>query len=152
MKTLPIILAALVAATPLAAPGVALAAKPDIYTSALSDVAAGGYDVVAYFTVGKPVRGDDAFQTKWRGATWKFSSAGNLAKFKANPAAYAPQYGGYCAWAVANGYTAKGDPRHWKIVGGKLYLNYNADIQTKWNKDVPGFIRKGDANWPKVLK
>lgn len=152
MKSLPLILATLVAAAPLATPGVALAAKPEIYTSALSDVAAGGYDVVAYFTVGRPVRGDDAFQTKWRGATWKFSSAANLAKFKANQAAYAPQYGGYCAWAVANGYTAKGDPRHWKIVGGKLYLNYNADIQSKWTKDVPGFIRKGDANWPKVLK
>ena len=85
-------------------------------------------------------------------ATFRFSSAANLAKFKASPAAYAPQYGGYCAWAVANGYTAKGDPKQWRIVNGKLYLNYNAEIQSRWVKDIPGFIRKGDANWPAVLE
>jgi YHS domain-containing protein len=129
----------------------AQAAKPPVYTAALSDVAAGGYDVVAYFTTGRPTLGDKAFSTSWKGATWRFASAANLAKFKANPASYAPQYGGYCAWAVANGYTAKGDPRNWKIVGGKLYLNYNDEIQSRWVKDVPGFIAKGDANWPAVL-
>lgn len=135
-----------------ALPGAAMAAKPPIYTAPFSDVAAGGYDVVAYFTVGRPVKGDAAFSTVWKGATWRFSSAANLAKFKANPAAYAPQYGGYCAWAVANGYTAKGDPLQWKIVGGKLYLNYNAEIQSRWVKDIPGFIRKGDREWPGVLE
>ncbi|NBU28074.1 MAG: YHS domain-containing protein [Caulobacteraceae bacterium] len=145
-------LAIALAAGPVAAPGLALAAKPLIYTPALSNAAAGGYDVVAYFTAGRPMPGVDSFKTEWKGATWKFSSAANLAKFKANPAAYAPQYGGYCAWAVSQGYTAKGDPQHWKIVGGKLYLNYNSEVQTKWNKDIPGFIRKGDSNWPTVLK
>lgn len=152
MKHAVLILAAALAAAPLAAPTAALAAKPPIFTAPFSKVAAGGYDVVAYFTVGRPTPGVDAFQMQWKGATWKFSSAANLAKFKANPAAYAPQYGGYCAWAVANGYTAKGDPKHWKIVGGKLYLNYDAGIQAKWNKDVPGFIAKGNANWPKVIQ
>lgn len=127
------------------------AAKPPVYTAPLSDVGAGGYDVVAYFTQGQPVKGDKAFETNWKGATWRFSSAANLAKFRANPAAYAPQYGGYCAWAVANGYTASGDPRQWKIVGGKLYLNYNAEIQSRWVKDIPNLVRKGDANWPSVL-
>ena len=146
----PLILAmALIACVAPAAP--AFAAKPPVYTAPLSDVAAGGYDVVAYFTQGAPVKGDKAYSTTWKGATWQFSSASNLGKFKANPAAYAPQYGGYCAWAVANGYTAKGDPRNWKIVGGKLYLNYNNDVQSKWVKDIPGFIRKGDGNWPSVL-
>jgi len=145
-------LAIALTAGPVAAPGLALAAKPLIYTPALSNAAAGGYDVVAYFTAGRPTPGVDSFKTEWKGATWKFSSAANLAKFKANPAAYAPQYGGYCAWAVSQGYTAKGDPQHWKIVGGKLYLNYNSEVQTKWNKDIPGFIRKGDSNWPTVLK
>ena len=143
---------ALALSGPLMAPSLAAAAKPAIYTPALNNVAVGGYDTVAYFTQGKPVKGADAFKTDWRGATWKFSTAGNLAKFKANPAAYAPQFGGYCAWAVANDYTAKGDPQHWKIVGGKLYLNYNAEIQGRWNKDIPGFIAKGAANWPKVLE
>jgi len=146
----PLILAmALIACVAPAAP--AFAAKPPVYTAPLSDAAAGGYDVVAYFTQGAPAKGDKAYSTTWKGATWQFASAGNLAKFKANPAAYAPQYGGYCAWAVAQGYTAKGDPRNWKIVGGKLYLNYNADVQSKWNKDIPGFIAKGDRSWPSVL-
>jgi len=132
-------------------PGVAPAAKPPVYTAPFSQLGAGGYDVVAYFTAGRPVKGDPAFATDWKGARWQFSSAANLAKFKANPAAYAPQYGGYCAWAVAHDYTAKGDPLSWKIVGGKLYLNYNADIQGKWIKDIPGYIRQGDAHWPDVL-
>ena len=145
-------LAFTLAAGPLVAPDPAMAAKPLIYTPALSNAAMGGYDVVAYFTAGRPTPGLDEFKTEWKGATWKFSSAANLAKFRANPAAYAPQYGGYCAWAVSQGYTAKGDPQHWKIVGGKLYLNYNSEVQTKWNKDIPGFIRKGDSNWPTVLK
>lgn len=134
-----------------ALPGAALAAKPPIYTAPFSRVAADGYDVVAFFTVGRPVMGEAKFATQWKGVTWRFSSAANLAKFMANPAAYAPQYGGYCAWAAANGYTAKGDPLRWKIVGGKLYLNYNAEIQSRWVKDIPGFIRKGDANWPAIL-
>lgn len=152
MKRLLIALAIATAALPGAAPSLAwAAAKPPVYTAPFSQVGAGGYDVVAYFAQGQPVKGDRAFSTVWNGATWQFASAANLSKFKANPATYAPQYGGYCAWAVANGYTASGDPRNWKIVGGKLYLNYNADIQSKWVKDTPGLIRKGDANWPTVL-
>lgn len=151
MKRIALVLTTLALAGPLMTPTLAAAAKPAVYTPALNNVAVGGYDTVAYFTVGKPVRGTDAFQTDWNGATWKFSSAANLAKFKANPKAYAPQFGGYCAWAVAQNYTAKGDPQNWKIVGGKLYLNYNADIQAKWSRDIPGFIAKGNANWPKVL-
>lgn len=134
-----------------AAPTAALAAKAAVYTAPFSKLAAGGYDVVAYFAQGAAVEGSDKFTTVYKGATFRFASAANLARFKADPAAYAPQYGGYCAWAVANGYTAKGDPRHWKIVGGKLYLNYNGDIQSKWVRDIPGFIRKGNANWPAVL-
>jgi len=135
----------------IALPGVALAAKPPVYTSTFSKVAADGYDVVAFFTDKKPVKGAPGFTTVYKGATFQFANAANLAKFKASPAAYAPQYGGYCAWAVSQGYTAKGDPRFWKVVDGKLYLNYNGDVQTKWNKDIPGFIRSGNANWPTVL-
>ena len=132
-------------------PGAAMAAKPPVYMAPFSQVAAGGYDVVAYFTAGRPVKGNPQFATQWQGVAWQFSSAANLAKFKANPAAYAPQYGGYCAWAVAHGYTAKGDPLQWRIVGGKLYLNYNADVQSKWVQDIPGYIRQGNAAWPNVL-
>lgn len=127
------------------------AAKAPVYTSAFNNVAVEGYDAVAYFTEGRPVKGSAQFRTTYNGAEFHFASAANLARFKANPAAYAPQYGGYCAWAVSQGYTAKGAANHWKIVGGKLYLNYIGDIQAKWNKDIPGFIGRANGNWPTVL-
>ena len=75
-----------------------------------------------------------------------------MENFQASPAKYAPAYGGYCAYAVANGVTAKGDPLLWKIVGGRLYLNLNKEAQKRWNDDIPGNIASGNANWPKVLK
>lgn len=134
-----------------ALPAAAFAAQAPIYTAPFSNLAVGGYDTVSFFS-GRPVKGVAQFQTTWKGATWQFANAADLAKFKANAAAYAPQYGGYCAWAVADGHTAKGDPQFWKIVGGKLYLNYDAAVQAKWVKDIPGFIKKADANWPAVLK
>jgi YHS domain-containing protein len=134
-----------------AAPAQAFADKAPIYQNFGSNVAVDGYDPVAYFTAGAPTRGDARFTTTWRGATWRFASAANRDAFVANPARYAPQYGGYCAWAVAQGYTAKGDPRYWRIVGGKLYLNYNAEIQGRWNANINGFIAQGNANWPTVL-
>lgn len=151
-NTLTILGFAIVASTGvLAAPTVALA-EPEIYTGILNNTAVGGYDTVAYFTQGRPVRGSAEHSTTYKGATWRFSSAENLARFRANPAAYAPQYGGYCAWAVSQGYTAKGDPRFWKIVGGKLYLNYDATVQRRWEADIPGFIRSANANWPRVVQ
>ncbi|MEM1316419.1 MAG: YHS domain-containing (seleno)protein [Pseudomonadota bacterium] len=110
-----------------------------------------GYDPVAYFTEGRPVEGSSDHELEHDGATWRFASAENLARFQADPAAYAPQYGGYCAWAVAQGKTASIDPEAWKIVDGKLYLNYNASIQERWEADIPGFIEAADANWPSVL-
>lgn len=130
----------------------AFAEKSEIYTGFLSGVALGGYDAVAYFSEKRPVKGSDKYEMSYKGATWRFTSAGNLAKFRADPAVYAPQYGGHCAWAVSQGYTAKGDPEYWRIVDGKLYLNYDAKVQARWEKDIPGFIRKADANWPKVLE
>ena len=135
----------------LAAP-TALADKPPIYTPLLSDVAAGGYDVVAYFENGAPVQGANAFEYMYKGTKWRFASAAHLAAFEADPEKYAPQFGGYCAWAVSQGYTAKGDPKYWRIVDGKLYLNYDGTVQQRWEKDIPGFISKADANWPAVLR
>lgn len=127
-------------------------AKDPVYTSFLSNVGASGYDVVAYFTEGRPVEGSKEFTAKHDGATWRFASAANRDAFAADPARYAPQYGGYCAWAVAQGYTASTDPNAWKIVEDKLYLNYNKDVQAKWEKDIPGHIINANANWPNVLK
>jgi YHS domain-containing protein len=130
----------------------AYAAKPPVYTSFASDIAVSGYDPVAYFKTGAPVEGSKQFEFDYNGAKWRFANAGNLAAFKADPARYAPQYGGYCAWAASQGYTAKGDPKYWRIVDGKLYLNYDEKIQKRWEGDIPGFIAKANANWPeKVL-
>ncbi len=127
------------------------AAKDPVHTGFLSSLAVSGYDPVAYFTDGKPVEGSGNHEIEWNGATWRFSSAENLSSFKSDPEAYAPQYGGYCAWAVSQGYTASSDPQAWRIVDGKLFLNYSKGVQKTWAQDVPGNIAKGDANWPKVL-
>ena len=129
----------------------ALARDADVYTGTFSSLAVGGYDAVAYFKAGRPVQGAAQFSTEYKGATWRFASKENLDAFRANPTAFAPQYGGYCSWAVAQGYTASGDPQVWKIVNGKLYLNYDNSVQAKWEKDIPGFITKADKNWPAVL-
>jgi YHS domain-containing protein len=126
--------------------------KPPVFTEFRSKLALDGHDPVAYFRTGKPARGSAEHAATWRGATWHFASAENKAAFEAKPEAYAPQYGGYCAWAVSEGYTAKGDPSYWRIVDGRLYLNYDASVQKNWEKDIPGRIAKGDKNWPTVLK
>ena len=140
------------AALVLSAPLAAHAKSPEIYTGFLSSAAVGGYDPVAYFTEGKPVAGKSGIAHQWKGATWRFSSEKNRDLFKAEPAKYAPQYGGYCAWAVSQGYTAKGDPNYWKVVDGKLYLNYDASVQKNWEKDISGHISNANRNWPKVLE
>lgn len=128
----------------------ALAAKADIY--AKGGVAAKGYDVVAFFTDGMPVKGSPEFATEWKGVEWRFASAEHRDAFLADPERYAPQYGGYCAWAVAQGKTAPGDPMFWRIVDGKLYLNFNGKVQKDWEEDIPGNIQKADGNWPGVLE
>ena len=115
-----------------------------------SGAAADGYDVVAYFTLMKPVVGDATMVAQHNGATYRFSSRENLDAFTANPEKYAPQYGGHCAFAASFGKKAPGDPNQWKVVDGKLYLNVNANVQKKWDADVPGFIARADEQWPKV--
>lgn len=135
----------------LLAPAGAMAADKPVYTGFFSQVAVSGHDAVAYFTERKPVKGDPRFTFVYQGANWQFSSAANRDAFAADPARYAPQYGGYCAWAVAQGSTASADPALWKIVDGRLYLNYDADVQRKWERDMADHIRKADQNWPSVL-
>lgn len=129
----------------------AMASEPPVYTGLLSNTGAGGYDTVSYFETGQPTKGASDYTAEYQGATWRFASAENLARFKDNPERYAPAYGGYCAWAVSQGYLAKGDPEHWSIRDGRLYLNYNQAVQDRWLKDTDGFIRQADVNWPKVL-
>lgn len=127
------------------------AGKPETFTGLVPGVAAGGYDVVAYFS-GAAKAGDPAITASHGGATYRFATAANRDAFTANPVKYAPRYGGYCAWAVSQGYTAKGDPEAWSVVDGRLYLNYSKSVRAQWSKDAQGNIAKGNANWPKVLE
>jgi len=122
-----------------------------VHTAFLSNVGVGGYDPVAYFTDGRAVRGSTQHRIVHQGYEYRFASAEHLAAFRANPTRYLPQYGGYCAWAVSQNYTAHGNPLNWRIVDGRLYLNYNDEIQRRWERDIPGFIRAANVNWPGVL-
>jgi len=112
--------------------------------------AIGGYDVVAYFTDGKPEKGASEHAVEWNGATWLFVSEEHRALFEADPEKYAPQYGGYCAYAAAHGSIAGGSGERWRIVDGKLYLNNNWLAQKLWQNDVPGNIKDSDQKWPAV--
>ena len=156
MKVLSFFRAALASCLMLA--GLSAFAAPPVNTlknsffSSVTDTAINGYDTVAYFTENKPVKGLDANVFEWKGAKWKFASAANLELFKANPEKYAPQYGGYCAYGVANDSLVKVEPDQFTILDGKLYLNYDASVQKDWNKDRAGFIKAANAKFPDLLK
>jgi YHS domain-containing protein len=145
---------ALLAAALMTAPVFAAAAKDkaDPINKASGGVALKGYDAVAYFTEGKAVKGRADFQHEWMGAKWHFSSAANRDLFAKSPEKYAPQFGGYCAWAVSNNYVYDADPTLWKIVDGKLYVNYNRLAQWQWSRDMANRIKKGHENWPGLHK
>lgn len=115
------------------------------------NIAVSGYDTVSYFQGnGQPVLGDARFKVKHDGAVFHFSSQANANTFKANPDRYAPQYGGHCAWAMSRGSLAPGDPTLYKIHDGKLYLNFNRNVQSTWLGDIDGFIAKSDPAWTKI--
>jgi hypothetical protein len=118
--------------------------------SAPNELAIKGYDTVAYFTAGTAVKGIESFTFPWHDMTWLFSTKENRDLFAANPGKYAPQYDGYCAWALTESRKAKTDPEVWKIVDGKLYLNCSKTAYEKWSVDIPGNIKKADANWLKL--
>lgn len=128
----------------------AWAGKSPVYSD--EGLAIGGYDPVAYFKQSKPVAGEANFTSTWNGAKWLFSNAENKAAFDVNPENFAPQYGGYCAYAVSKGYTASTDPDAWTIHNGKLYLNYSKTVRLLWSRDIPGRIKSADENWPSVLQ
>lgn len=144
------LLGATATAVAMALPHAAFAKTPDVYAE--DGIAIDGTDPVAYFTQSKPVKGSPEITHSYMGATWHFSSMANRDTFAGAPARYAPQYGGYCAYAVSEGYTASTTPKAWKIVDGKLYLNYSKRIQRRWEKDIPARIANANANWPKVLE
>jgi len=127
------------------------ARQPETYAGIVKGVAVGGYDAVAYFTDKKAVKGLPKFSFSYKDVTWRFANEKNLELFKANPEAYAPQYGGYCAFAVSHNATAHGDPRYWSVVNGKLYLNFSASVKKDWEKEPAFHIERADKNWPGVL-
>jgi len=109
-----------------------------------------GFDPVTYFENDKPQPGSETFAYTFMGATWRFVSAENRKKFAQHHEMYMPQFGGYCAKAVSENNTADIDPLAFKIVNGKLYLNYDPKVQKIWEKDIPGRIAKAEANWPEL--
>lgn len=126
----------------------AIAQKAAVFNE--KGVAIHGYDVVAYFTKSKPVKGDSKLAVNWNNATWYFADQQDLDLFKANPEKYAPQYGGYCAYGVSDNHKAPTKPEAWSIVNGKLYLNYNMDVQADWKKEQAKRITDADKYWQAI--
>lgn len=140
----------LVATVVLALPTAVFASSKSLNTTTFGHVAVHGYDPVAYFTENKAIEGQKQFSFEKDGATWRFANQANLDAFKASPEKFAPQFGGYCAYAVSQGKTADIDPQAWKIVNGKLYLNYSKKIQEKWEQDQARYIVDADKKWPQL--
>jgi YHS domain-containing protein len=126
----------------------AFSQQPEVFSTDAG--ALQGYDPVAFFKESKPVMGNKEFTCSWKEATWYFSTEENLNLFKADPARYAPQYGGWCAYGTAAGHKSPTQPETWSIVNNKLYFNYNKEVQKLWNKNQKGLIDQADKNWPKV--
>lgn len=140
----------LLAAAPLVLQaGVSLASSPPVFATA--GLAINGTDPVAYFDQAAPVAGLERYAVDWNGARWLFSSAANRDQFVDDPTAYAPAYGGYCAWAASRGYIAETVPEAWTIHEGRLFLNASLRIRRRWERDIPGNVARADANWPEIL-
>ena len=143
--------AALAAAAVLSAPAKAELKAGGAFNPLYAGLGAKGYDVVNYFTQGQPAPGKDTYTVDYGGVKWQFVSAEHRDRFKADPQKYVPQYGGFCTWGVANGKLFDVDPVNgWRIVEGKLYMNFNADIQKVFDKDPGGFIKRATGNWPNL--
>lgn len=115
-------------------------------------IAIRGYDVVAYFADNKAVPGSEKFTAVHKGSTFRFASAAHRDAFAANPEKFAPQYGGFCAYAAALGSKAPIDPTVFTVVNNKLYLNFNKPTEELWRKDIAGYIARADKNWPEVQR
>ncbi|MFA3791329.1 YHS domain-containing (seleno)protein [Aliiglaciecola sp. SL4] len=126
-------------------------ASDPIETGFFNNYAIYGYDTVAYFTQNKAVKGNKQISYDWRGAQWHFSTEEHKAMFVANPEKFAPQYGGYCAYAMADGNLVGIDEEAFTIVNNKLYLNYSISVMKKWLENRDEYIRKADAQYPLVV-
>ena len=134
----------------IALPRIASAATSEVFSR--DGLAIGGTDPVAYFRAGSAVPGDLGFALMWHGATWAFATAENMESFEMNPDAYAPQFGGYCAFAVAQGALAPTVPDAWTIYEGRLYLNNSLSVREQWAADIPGYLARAAEQWPGILQ
>lgn len=132
-------------AAPMASAGPAL-------VSSHEGLAAEGQDVVTFFSSDGPVAGVQSHAIMWRGAIWRFASAQNLALFEANPHAYAPQFGGYCAYALSQGIVKRGDPGLFVISDGRLFLLNNPRALARWQAEQDKLLIKAEGHWPRILK
>jgi YHS domain-containing protein len=123
---------------------------PEIYVD-FEGKALKGYDTVAYHTERRAMKGSPDFAVEWKGAKWFFASAENRDLFIADPERWAPQYGGYCAWAIAKDKTAPINPEIFRIFDDKLYLNLNMKVHKEWLEKRPQFIAAANEKWPEVL-
>jgi YHS domain-containing protein len=128
---------------------VASAQKADVFSTA--EGAIRGYDAVEYFISGKALKGAKEFTVEYKGVSWYFVSMENRTRFVESPEKYAPQFGGYCAYAVSQNYTYETDPLAFTIVNDKLYLNYNEKTMLLWRAKNEEYIKAADSNWPAVL-
>lgn len=145
------LLSSILGAGLLLSPMSAAAAPDSVYTNWRNNIAVEGFDVVTFFS-GKPQQGKAAFSTRYEGAHWYFYNQANMDLFLTNPAQFSPQYGGYCAWAVAKGKLAPGKAKHWHVEDGKLYLNFSGRIKRRWHKEQASFIDMADTRWPALLE
>jgi len=113
-------------------------------------LAIGGYDPVAYFKLGRAVWGRSDITAKWNNVTWQFDNKAHRDAFTANPEKYAPQYGGFCAYAAAKGSLAPTDANSWAIIDGKLYLNYSPSVQNRWKQNPHSYIDRANRKWPNI--
>lgn len=133
------------------APALAVKQTGGEYNTMHAGLGANGYDVVSYFTDGKPAQGSDRYTAEYGGVKWQFASKEHRDLFATNPQKYAPQYGGFCSWGVSQGKLFAIDPVNgWKMVDGKLYLNFNADLNATFAKDAEGYIVKANRHWPEL--
>ncbi len=127
-----------------------LAQQSEVFSN--KDGAIKGFDPVAFFVESKAVLGVKEFAYDWKNATWHFATKKNKDLFVANPEKYAPQYGGYCAYGIADGHKAPTETNTWTVVDNKLYFNYNLQVKKEWSKDQLNLIKKADELWPTVKK
>jgi len=137
-------LAAVVAVQPV------MAGEAKMINTEPNNVAIKGYDPVAYFTKGQPMKGNPEVTYSWNGAQWHFATATHRDMFAGSPERYAPQFGGFCSMALTRGEIKTIDPEAWKVIDGKLYLAFSKRGREKFDENTHVNIKKAEENWKKI--